>query len=86
MNSEWVEKEVLTAFEKEKTRQGELTLFPIRLDEAVMNSLQEWAGDIRRTRHIGDFSNWRNQDSYRQAFQRLLRDLRGEKGKGMSSR
>lgn len=77
VNSTWVEKEVLTAFEKELRQEGKLVLFPIRLDAAVMNAQQEWAGDIRRTRHIGDFSQWRDGDSYKKAFERLLRDLRG---------
>lgn len=76
VNSTWVEKEVLTAFEKENRQKGKPVLFPIRLDTAAMNAQQEWAGDIRRTRHIGDFSQWRDGDSYTKAFERLLRDLR----------
>jgi hypothetical protein len=35
-----------------------------------------FSGDIRRTRHIGDFCGWKNHDSYRTAFERLLRDLK----------
>jgi uncharacterized protein YjbI with pentapeptide repeats len=77
VNSSWVEKEVLTAFEKEKDKNGDPVLFPIRLDEAVMNAKQEWAGDIRRTRQIGDFRNWLDHNFYQKAFQRLLRDLQG---------
>ena len=37
-----------------------------------------WAASIRRTRHIGDFSNWKEHDSYQAAFQRLLRDLKAQ--------
>jgi hypothetical protein len=48
-----VEKEVETAFEKER-KQGRTVLFPIRLDNAVMEAEEAWAADIRRTRHIGD--------------------------------
>ncbi len=75
IKSAWVEKEVETAFEKEQ-RQHQTVLFPIRLDEAVMEATEAWAADIRRTRHIGDFSGWKNHDSYRTAFERLLRDLK----------
>lgn len=75
LNSAWVETEVETAFEKER-RGSHTVLFPIRLDEQVMETDRAWAADVRRTRHIGDFTNWKNHDSYQQAFQRLLRDLK----------
>jgi hypothetical protein len=36
--------------------QDKLTvLFPIGLDDAIMEALQPWAADIRRLRHIGDW-------------------------------
>ncbi|MDO8705797.1 MAG: toll/interleukin-1 receptor domain-containing protein [Sulfuricaulis sp.] len=76
IHSTWVEKEVETAFEEEKTRDA-IVLFPIRLDDEVMSTQKAWAADIRRTRHIGDFCNWKTHDSYQEAFARLLRDLRG---------
>lgn len=75
MKSPGVEKEVETAFEKER-KQGRTVLFPIRLDDAVMGAEEAWAADIRRTRHIGDFCGWRALDKYRAAFERLMRDLR----------
>jgi hypothetical protein len=75
VSSLWVEKEVETAFEKER-QQNRTVLFPIRLDDAVMDTDQAWAADIRRGRHIGDFRNWKNHDSYKKAFERLLRDLK----------
>ena len=53
-------------------------LFPIRLDSAVMDTDQAWAADIRRTRHVGDFSRWKDYDAYQKAFERLLRDLKAE--------
>jgi uncharacterized protein YjbI with pentapeptide repeats len=73
--SDWVEKEVETAFEKER-QQKRTMLFPIRLDNAVMNIPTGWPADIRRTRHIGDFHAWRTHDAYQTAFARLLRDLK----------
>jgi len=75
VESTWVEKEVETAFEKER-KQNKTVLFPIRLDDCVMNTDQAWAADIRRTRNIGDFTRWKQHDDYRKAFDRLLRDLK----------
>ena len=78
VRSDWVEKEVETAFEKEQ-QMKRLVLFPIRLDDTVMQTNQAWAADIRRMRHIGDFSNWKNHDEYQKALNRLLRDLKSER-------
>jgi uncharacterized protein YjbI with pentapeptide repeats len=75
VSSPWVEKEVETAFEKER-QEKRTVLFPIRLDDSVMETKEAWAADIRRGRHIGDFRDWKNQDSYKKAFDRLLRDLK----------
>ena len=77
IRSQWVEKEVETAFEEEKSR-GFVKLLPIRLDDDVIKTDEAWAADIRRSRHIGDFTNWKDHDSYQKAFQRLLRDLKAE--------
>ncbi len=73
--SGWVEKEVETAFEREQ-REKKLVLFPIRLDDAVMDTDQAWAADIRRVRHIGDFRAWKDHGQYQKSFERLLRDLK----------
>lgn len=77
VSSAWVEKEVETAFEKEQ-KQGRTVLFPIRLDDAVMETEEAWAADIRRTRHIGDFCGWKGHDKYKKAFEKLMRDLKAE--------
>jgi hypothetical protein len=79
VSSEWVEKEVETAFEKERRERREV-LFPVRLDDAVMESQTGWAADIRRSRHIGDFTRWKDHDAYRKAFDRVVRDLRADGG------
>jgi hypothetical protein len=75
VSSQWVEKEVETAFEKE-AEQGKTVLFPVQLDDAVSEIKTGWAADIRRTRHTGDFRDWKNHDSYKKAFERLMRDLK----------
>lgn len=75
--SDWVEHEVESALEEERLT-GRTILFPIRLDDVVMESNRAWAALIRRTRHIGDFTYWKEHDSYQKAFDRLLRDLKTE--------
>jgi hypothetical protein len=75
IKSRWVQKEVETAFEKEE-KDNRLVLFPIRLDDVVMQINVGWAADIRRQRHIGNFTQWKAHDAYQQAFARLLRDLK----------
>jgi len=75
--SSWVEREVAAALEKEQ-QQGKPVLFPIRLDETVMQASQAWAADIRRRKHISDFTRWKHHHDYQQAFERLLRDLKAE--------
>lgn len=74
IESEWVEKEVETAMEKER-RQKRTILFPIRLDDAVNKVEGGWAADVRRSRNIGDFRRWKSHDVYSKSFERLLRDL-----------
>ncbi len=83
MKSNWVAREVNAARERED-REGRTVLFPIRIDEAVMNASQPWAADIRRTRHIADFSNWKDHDSYQKAFERLLRDFQAPRATSAS--
>jgi TIR domain len=75
--SPWVETEVESAFEREH-KEGRTVLFPIRLDNGVMETHEAWAADIRRTRHIGDFSEGTDPDRYQKAFARLLRDLKAD--------
>jgi TIR domain/Pentapeptide repeats (8 copies) len=75
VGSLWVESEVEAAFEKEQ-KQKRTLLFPIRMDDTVMETEQAWAAEIRRTRHIGDFRKWKDHDQYQKALTRLLRDLK----------
>ncbi len=74
--STWVEFEVEAALDKEKN--GSEVLFPIRLDSTVLECNVPWASHLKRTRHIGDFTRWKNHDEYQQVFNRLLRDLKTE--------
>lgn len=83
IESDWVEHEANKALEEEE-RRGTPVLFPIRIDGAVMKTEFGWAKRIREAhrptgRHIGDFSHWKDPDSYKTAFDRLMRDLKEER-------
>jgi uncharacterized protein YjbI with pentapeptide repeats len=73
IKSDWVEDEVTRAFEEERKR-GRMVLFPIRLDDAVMETDEAWAAKLR-ARHIGDFRRWKEHDAYKKSFARVVRDL-----------
>jgi hypothetical protein len=74
VESSWVEYEVNKALKKEQA-QGKPVLFPLKLDEIIMETPEAWAAAIRKKRHIGDFVRWKEHDAYQAAFERLLRDL-----------
>jgi len=81
--SDWVEGEVEAALERERSEKRTV-LFPIQLDDAVLETPVAWASHIRQTRHIGDFRGWENHSAYQTAFARLLRDLKAEESTGAS--
>jgi uncharacterized protein YjbI with pentapeptide repeats len=85
MNSEWVKTEIGNARQRE-IREKRQMLFPISL--VPYDRIREWkafdadtgkdsAREIREY-FIPDFSNWKDHDSYQQALQRVLRDLKAE--------
>jgi hypothetical protein len=75
--SDWVEGEVTRALDEERERKRPL-LFPIRLDDAVLETKEAWARLLRGQRNIGDFARWKEHDAYGKALERLLRDLKVE--------
>lgn len=74
IDSDWVEKEIETAFEEERKTKSTI-LLPIMLDDSVMDTDKAWAADIRRNRHIGNFKEWKNPAFYKEAFLALLKAL-----------
>jgi hypothetical protein len=84
VKSAWVEDEVEAALERER-RDHSTVLFPIRLDDAVMHDTAAWADSIRRTRHIGDFTTWKDHDEYQKSLARLVRDLQADQDKSTTS-
>ena len=89
MSSEWVQTEIARARQKEIDEQRQI-LFPISL--VSFAKIRDWkcfdadtgkdsAREIREY-FIPDFSNWKDDGSYQQAFQRLATDLNaGERGR-----
>lgn len=78
--SDWVEDEVKKAFAEERDR-IQLVFFPVRIDDAVMETSEPWARKLRDQRNIGDFRNWKDHDAYQKGLERLLRDLKVENPK-----
>jgi hypothetical protein len=82
IKSEWVKTEISKA-RKREVRENKRVLFPIRL--CTFAELRDWecfdsdagkdsAREIREY-FIPDFSNWKDHDAYKLAFDRLLKDL-----------
>jgi uncharacterized protein YjbI with pentapeptide repeats len=83
MSSEWVQTEISKA-RKREVREKVRVLFPISL--AQFEAIREWecfdadmgkdsAREIREY-YIPDFSNWKDDDCYQKAFDRLVSDLK----------
>jgi uncharacterized protein YjbI with pentapeptide repeats len=81
INSDWAEGEIESALYHEnklnkKKEIRETMILPVRLDDAILKLISGWPLRIKRRRYIGDFTDWKNPDSYKTAFDRLLRDLK----------
>ena len=72
------------AFEEERKR-NRIMLFPIRLDNAVKDTIEAWVSKLR-ARHIGDFMCWTDPDQYKKGLERVLRYRvpKAEEGPGMA--
>jgi hypothetical protein len=57
--SNWVEDEVSKAHAEERDRKTTM-LFPIRIDDVVMATVEPWARKLRDQRNIGNFCNWKD--------------------------
>jgi uncharacterized protein YjbI with pentapeptide repeats len=78
LKSAWVESEVEAALERER-KEGRTVVVPLAIDRGVFSSPQAWASELRRTHHIGDFSE---THQYNRSLQALLRTLETYSGRG----
>jgi hypothetical protein len=69
----WVERE---------DRDNRTVLFPIRIDDAVMNTPRPWAADVRRSRNIGDFRGCRRRSASHANHSRRL-EWSAPRGRGI---
>lgn len=76
VGSQWVEQEVETALAMEREHGARPVLFPIRIDDSILEARGGWPAYLRNTRNIGDFSNCGDHEAYVRSLERLLRDLR----------
>jgi hypothetical protein len=44
----------------------------------VLGTREAWARLLRGQRHLGAFTRWKEHDAYKEALERLLRDLKVE--------
>jgi hypothetical protein len=77
VKSDWIEREVEHALDLEKKLKTN-NLFPVRVDDSVIESNDSWADHVRRRRGIGDFSRWKDSDAYAAAFDSLLNEMIAE--------
>lgn len=77
IGSTWVEAEVETAISQEKST-GKNILFPIAIDKEFKKSDTWWAHEIQKKVNVGDFSDWKNHDSYTKSLNKLLSSLKEE--------
>jgi uncharacterized protein YjbI with pentapeptide repeats len=92
MASEWVKTEIAKARRRE-IRDNRRVLFPIRVAPFETRDWECFDADTGkdsareiREYFIPDFSNWKDHDSYQEAFKALIRDLKAQDSKVLHAR
>jgi hypothetical protein len=75
IQSAWVQEEIEAA-SKIASQRKRLVLFPVYVDDSLLETQVAWAASTRRTHHIGDFRDWKDPGHYESAFEKLLHDLK----------
>ncbi len=75
IESSWIQKEVEIALEEERNR-NRAVLFPVRLDNNGVDAEKKWLGNLKKTHHIYDFSDWQNWEAYFTQFSCLAEELK----------
>lgn len=74
----WIPVEIGQAGAKE-SKEGIPVVFPIQIDNTIIYSTLWWVEQIKRRYSISDFTQWKDEETYRQALSGLLEALRSEK-------
>ena len=74
VKSKWVAYEANQAIDRE-IDQKRIILYPIRIDDTVLQSQEGWAAALRKRRHIGNFTHWTDPQQYQEVFDQLLKYL-----------
>ena len=77
MISGWVEDEIEIVMEKEYSRK-KIMILPISIDSSYYNTSIPWVKKLKRTRHIGDFSDWLVQKSFNASIRKILNALKDD--------
>lgn len=80
VNSQWIREEVEMALRKELELKQmkdcvQQVLFPIRLDDALLEANPGWSNLIKNSHTIFDFCNWKIDSSYQKGVEQLVRAL-----------
>jgi len=75
IHSKWIEKVFKTALSRELVADKKI-LFPLLIDDIVMKMDIGWASAINQSSHTADFTQWRNQDFYNTALEKLISKLK----------
>jgi len=82
LNAPPVLEEIERALDKEDElkRQGREAdvLFPIQIDNYLLEEWDHYLKPRMKRKNVGDFRNWNDSVSYKEAFDRLIQDLRPE--------
>ncbi|MFC2170436.1 toll/interleukin-1 receptor domain-containing protein [Calditrichota bacterium] len=77
VTSDWVEHEIDLTLDEELRRKKNI-LIPFRIDDAVMDTDEEWAASLRSHRNFGDFRGWEDHKTYKKSFETLLKYLKSD--------
>ena len=75
VESPWIQKEVEAAIEQERNCKRKV-LFPVRLDNGLMDAEKDWLEGLQKTHHIYDFTAWQQWEAYYMEFSQLVEDLK----------
>jgi uncharacterized protein YjbI with pentapeptide repeats len=74
--TDWLEHKVKNGFLADEKYRNDTFLYPILLDGSLIRERGNWAKFILNSNEIGDFTNWKDPDSYKKALDKLLKHLR----------